>query len=295
LLLSRLDSLSLPQQEVLQRAAVFGTAFELEELIALCQGRLEANQVEAALEGAVQASLLAAPQGQIYHFDHPLIQETIYATLAYSQRQAWHTRVGDWLANQEGARETPTLELITYHYLQGSDQSKAAEFGCLAGDRAKASRAYAGAITYYQQVLALPEIPIAAHKRAAEGQADVLALQGDYAAAQTAYRRAAELGSETARAKQAVLSGDPIRLRSTRCSLDWQPWLDGTRAWRLAQQGQHQAALALAKEAAGQPGPARPILEELVTDLRAGNSLGDYQQWLHRFVNVVCERGLSGG
>jgi hypothetical protein len=63
-------------------------------------------------------------------------------------------------------------------------------------------------LEYYEQVLELPEAPREMLAQAAEGRADVLALQEDYPAAIAAYARAIELGSTSALAKRAVLTGD---------------------------------------------------------------------------------------
>ena len=108
------------------------------------------------------------------------MQETIYETLSFAQRQTWHTRVGDWLL---GHKPEASLELIAYHYLRGADVEKAAQFGCRAGDRMREREIYVGALEYYEQVLALPGVSREAQIEAAEGRADVLALQGDNAAA----------------------------------------------------------------------------------------------------------------
>ncbi|MEW5958995.1 MAG: adenylate/guanylate cyclase domain-containing protein [Chloroflexota bacterium] len=288
LLLARLDRLPLSQQAVLQRAAVFGLCFELEGVQRLCQNRLAATEVQAALAEAVQASFLSAPQGTTYRFEHPLLQDTIYSTLAFAQRQEWHTRIGDWLLEQHPGGDSLPLETIAYHYLNGADRGKAAHFGRLAGDRAKANEVYAGALAYYQQVLALPDAPDEERRPAAEHQADVLALQGDYEAAQTAYHRAVGLGSDSAAAKRAILAGDLAQLSQAEFSAAFQPWAAGARAWLTARAGEDQAALELVQHIEPTPAAARPVLAKLVDNIKAGNRPGEYRQWLHCFVEAVC-------
>jgi predicted ATPase len=207
LLLARFDKLPQAGQDILIRAAVFGQSFEYDGLLKLCHGYLGETQVQAALEGAIESSFLTIPQETVYRFHHPLMQEAIYATLSFSQRQNWHSHIGDWLVErQQGPDEA--LELIAYHYLRGKNTTKAAHFGCRAGDRARERGMYAGALEFYQQVLALADGPEAERVRATEGQGDVLALQGDHEAARRAYTLAAELGSPTALGKRASLSGE---------------------------------------------------------------------------------------
>jgi len=104
------------------------------------------------------------------------MHETIYETLSFAQRQNWHTRLGDWLV--ERRPETP-LELIVYHYLRGADPVKAAQFACQAGDKARELGVYAGALEYYEQVLALSNTPANLVAHAAAARSEVLALSGN--------------------------------------------------------------------------------------------------------------------
>jgi predicted ATPase len=148
LLLARLDELSLTCQNVLKRAAVLGQTFEVEALVKLCQPQLNELDVVAALEEAMQASFLTTIQATTCQFNHPLMQEAIYTTLAFSQRQRWHAQIGDWLSASQSDPDQ-NLELIAHHYLQSADAVKAAQFGCRAGDKARERGAYAGAVEYY--------------------------------------------------------------------------------------------------------------------------------------------------
>jgi class 3 adenylate cyclase/tetratricopeptide (TPR) repeat protein len=204
LLLARLEELPLTHQDVLKRAAVIGVSFEAQGLLKLCQERMSEQEVLTALERAVQASFLTMVGDTTYRFNHSLMHETIYETLSFAQRQAWHTQVGDWLLD----RPKTSLELMAYHYLRGADVKKAAQFGCQAGDKARERGIYIGALEVYEQVLALSEAPREMLRQAAEGRADALALQEDYPAAIAAYARAIELGSTSALAKRAILIGD---------------------------------------------------------------------------------------
>ncbi|MCL4296577.1 MAG: AAA family ATPase [Anaerolineae bacterium] len=287
LLLARLDELPLSQQEVLKRAAVIGQTFEIAGLVKLCQPQIGELEVTTALEEASQASFIAAVQATTYQFNHPLLQEAIYTTLAFSQRQHWHSQYGDWLV--EGQPDTEqNLELIAYHYLQGADTVKAARFGRRAGDKARERGAYAGAAEYYAKVLALTQAPLEDRIAAAEGQADVLALQGNYRAAQAAYAQAIGWGSPEAAGKQAILSGEMETLAKTTFTPALHPWADGARAWLLAQRGQLEAAtelvhaaLTIAEET------ARPALETLAQTLTAQEPLGQYDEWLGEFTRTV--------
>ncbi len=179
LLLARLETLSLDQQELLKRAAILGLSFELEGVLALCRDQMNAAEGQKSLEEAVRASFLQfLPTGD-YQFSHPLMQQAIYSTISFAQRQTWHTQVGDWLVDRRQAQAQTSegrasLEMIAYHYLRGTDADKAAYFGRRAGDRARAYGAYESALAYYQEVLALEGAPAEEQMKAAKGQADLL-------------------------------------------------------------------------------------------------------------------------
>lgn len=290
LLLARLDELPLTQQEILKRAAVMGQTFEYAGLVRLCQPQMSELEIITALEEAIQASFITAVQATTYQFNHPLLQEAIYTTLAYSQRQRWHSQIGNWLEGQPDAEQK--LELIAYHYLNGVDMVKAARFGRCAGDKARERGAYAGAAEYYARVLALTNIPLEARMKAAEGQADVLTLQGNYPLARTVYAQAIGWGSLEAASKQAILSGEVDILAQTEFTPALRPWGDGARAWLLAQEGQFkaaaelvQAALVVAEET------VRPALETLAQALHRKEPLGQYDEWLGQFSQTVLVQG----
>jgi len=129
---------------------------------------------------------------------------------------------------------------------------------------------------------------------AAEGYADVLALQGSYEEANLAYTQAVELGSISALGKQTILSGDLERLAQHSFTPELHPWAQGTQAWLLAQTGELTAALNLAQTAlAESEAAARANLTELVQTLKAGKRPGEYGVWLQRFVKAVLQGGIS--
>ncbi|MBE7473437.1 MAG: hypothetical protein DPW09_09520 [Anaerolineae bacterium] len=290
LLLARLDELPLPHQEVLKRAAVLGQVFEVDSLVKLCQPHLSETEVGAALETATQAFFLNAVQTTRYQFCHPLLQEAIYTTLGFSQRQRWHTKIADGLVESQPEAEQ-NLELIAYHYTQGAAIEKAARFGRRAGDRARERGAYAGAAEYYAGVLNLANAPLAERAAAAEGRADVLALQGDYRAAAAAYSQAIELGSVEARGKQAILTGQLEGLDQTEFTPTLQGWAEGARAWRLAQQGQSEAAVKLAQAALTTAGEiVQPALETLLQTLKSQEAIGNYEEWLAQFAQTALSQ-----
>jgi predicted ATPase len=274
-----LEELPIVEQDVLRRAAVMGVSFPFDGLVALCRKQVGEKEVSAALDEAVHLSFLNRMNNSMYQFNHSLMQETIYETLSYAQRQQWHTQFGDWLVEHQP--EGP-LEMVAYHYLRGNDGGKAAQFGCRAGDKARRHGVLVGALEYYEQVLVLPGLSDEMKMRAAESRADVLVLQGDYSLAAAAY---AELAGTSAAGKKVLLSGDLLQLTETEFDEDLRPWAIGSQAWLLAQTGQTDAACKMVDEALSTTGDkaARSSLLALSQKLSSQQEIGEYREWLKLF------------
>jgi class 3 adenylate cyclase/tetratricopeptide (TPR) repeat protein len=293
LLLSRLDKLPLAQQEVMKRCAALGGEFDDRTILKLSQPQLEKTEVENALNQAIQAEFLTAVGRSMYRFTHPLMQEAIYNTLSFSQRHAWHDKIGNWLSSDK-EQEEKNLEQIVYHYMRSTNVKQAALYGIMAGDKAREREAYTGALDYYQQVYGLTDAPIRQRMLAVENQADVLALQGAYQKAVMFYPQATKLGSKTAASKQAIFTGDITMLTDTKFTPQLQPWADGARVCLLAQDGQTEVALELARTALEQAeGATHTALTVLVQNLENNRLLDSYDVWLQKFVTAVLQLGMS--
>ena len=293
LLLSRLDGLPLAPQELLKRGSILGFSFEAALILKLIESHLTPTEIDEALDAVITASFLTELADATYRFSHPLMQEAIYATLSFQQRQDWHKKVADGLAHSE-ATSAVQLEKIVYHYSRSSDVAQAAKFGLLAGDKAREQQSFAGALDYYRQVYSLIGASVESRMKAAENQGDVLALQRDYLAAASIYPQAAELGSPTALAKQAILAGDLGLLTHVVATAQLQPWVDGARAWLLAATGEHETALKMAQTALAQAdGAAHSALSTVVQNLENQRALEDYDGWRQRFINAVIQLGMS--
>jgi predicted ATPase len=280
-----LDELPLPQQDILKRAAVIGNSFEKPALHRLCKKRLTEREAEVALERVVQAGFLSEVQSDLYKFNHPLMQEAIYATLSFSQRQIWHTDIGNWLIDRQLEQN---LELIAYHHLRGDDAAKAAKYALQAASKARENGAYDGAADYYQQVLALEDAPQAQKMIAAENGGDMLAVQQQVDSAQGLYQQAVDLGSANAAQKLAILSGSLEQIAQTEFSPAFRAWAEGSRAWLLAQNGEVHPALDAAQTALNlTDDSAEKAIEKLLKTLKRGETVGSYEGWLQQFGQAV--------
>jgi predicted ATPase len=286
LMLARLDELPLPQQEILKRAAVIGLSFDEPLLRMLYNQSFGESDFEAGLERIVRTGLLVETQSKIYRFNHPLMQEAIYATLSFSQRQVWHIQVANWLIEHHLDQ---SLQLITYHCLSGNDEPKAAYYSRRAGDKAREQEAYAGALTYYEQVLQLQEVPLVEKQLAAESRGDVLMLLREYTRAETAYAQAAKLGSTAALVKGAIVSRKFEQLaRLELVTPMLQAWAKASQAYILAQNHQYQPALELAYLALVMaPASTKPAIQGLVQAVETQQHLESYELWLQQFTEVA--------
>ncbi len=181
-LLERLDLLPADERDVLQHAAVLGRYFWASAL----------RRLAAHLEGGALDEVLASLQGKelirvsehaknsvalvdepIYRFNHPLVREVTYATIARARRAREHARVAEMLEALAEGRETELAELLALHYqqyyLQGglarsrnaarrqAVRDKVLRYLTLAGDQAAARQAAAKAERFYTDAVELLE------------------------------------------------------------------------------------------------------------------------------------------
>jgi class 3 adenylate cyclase/tetratricopeptide (TPR) repeat protein len=293
LLLSRLDELPLIHQDVLKLGSVFGMRFEYDMLLRVSEKQIPAQEIRMALENFVSHSFLTDINGTAYQFCHPLMQEAIYETLSFKQRQNWHTAIGDLLASDPSFQEKH-LSVAAYHYLRGKDERKAADFGRRAGDRAKQHREYTAAAEFYRQVLSLSKAPAAEKCQCSENLGDVQMIQGEYDAAGNDYEQAVKLGSEEAAGKLAILKRDIAHLSRGGFSEPLDNWAEGARSWIMAEEGNTASALEAAMAAKEKSeGKVRDALSDLICTLEAGNPPGNYEEWLRKFAGAVLQSGFS--
>jgi DNA-binding CsgD family transcriptional regulator/tetratricopeptide (TPR) repeat protein len=105
----RLQFLSAPVHEVLQIAALLGTAFSVSELAAV-SGRT-VNDLLPLLDEAIVAGVLR-DDGRELAFRHPLIRAALYEGMPAAVRVAWHRDAGRALAHQGGPAERIARQLL---------------------------------------------------------------------------------------------------------------------------------------------------------------------------------------
>ncbi|UGB45445.1 AAA family ATPase [Frateuria edaphi] len=144
----------------IQTFACLGHASDLQTLSAVCE--TSAEDLEADLWEALRQELVRR-HGSAYRFVHDRVQEAAYSQVPSTARAAAHLRIGRLLAAHTPAdrREEAIFEIVNQynraaHLLESvHERLQVAAFNLVAARRARASTAYASALTYLRAGRAL--------------------------------------------------------------------------------------------------------------------------------------------
>ena len=153
LMVGKLARLPDETQKALQQLACLGNVADITTL-AIVLGTSE-DEVHAALWAAVRLELVERLPG-VYRFVHDRVQEAAYSLIPEEQRAAAHLRIGRLLVAQTPPekREEAIFEIVNQLnrgaalITSQDEREQLAELNLIAGKRAKASTAYASALTY---------------------------------------------------------------------------------------------------------------------------------------------------
>ena len=154
LMAGKLSRLPDATQEALGQLACLGNVAEIATL-AMVQGETE-EEIHAALWQAVRAGLVFR-QDSVYAFLHDRVQEAAYALITESERAAVHLRIGRLFVSRTAPEEMQEKIFEIVNQLNRGtaliesleERERVAELNLVAGKRAKASTAYASALTYF--------------------------------------------------------------------------------------------------------------------------------------------------
>jgi tetratricopeptide (TPR) repeat protein len=158
LILSRIDSLDEAARRAVHVAGVLGHAFPA-TLLRLVLGRGDWGAVLARLEEHAILRRESRVRGDgrgttwIWHFRHPLVQETVYASLLSGTRTAMHRVAGDALEDMTDEAVPDRLALLALHFGRSDDRKRAVHYLRAAGDRARVLYLNREAIHYYEDAL----------------------------------------------------------------------------------------------------------------------------------------------
>src|SRR6202041_3189050 len=160
LMLGKVTRLPAETQHALQLFACLGNVGATPMLSAVLETPEE--QVHAVLWPAVRQELIEHLEGS-YKFIHDRVQEAAYSLIPEALRAEAHLRIGRLLAAQAPTekREEAVFDIVGHLnrgaalITQREERDQLAELNLIAGKRAKASSAYASALTYLNAGAAL--------------------------------------------------------------------------------------------------------------------------------------------
>jgi class 3 adenylate cyclase/tetratricopeptide (TPR) repeat protein len=195
MLMSRLDSLDETSRIILQVASVVGAWFQpiiVEHVLGELAMAREVGRCLAGVEKAGLIRLECSEPVPEYAFDHGLLQQTIYESVPFTNRRELHRRVGEYLEAQYADALDAYLELLSFHYSNSTDKSRAFLYATKAAEKCANMFANREAIEHYCRGLdaaeSLPRQDVSQLCKVYAGLSDVYVLTGRYGEAIVACR-----------------------------------------------------------------------------------------------------------
>ena len=154
LMVAKLNRLPAPTQKALQQLACIGNSAEAATLSAVLE--TSEHQTQAGLWEALHLELIVRSEDS-YRFVHDRVQEAAYSLIAEDVRAEAHLRIGRLLLAHIllEKREEAIFEIVNQFnrgaqlIISENERYQVAELNLVAGERAKASTAYASALKYF--------------------------------------------------------------------------------------------------------------------------------------------------
>jgi tetratricopeptide (TPR) repeat protein len=193
--MSRLDSLDETSRIILQVASVVGSRFQpviVEHVLSQSAIAREIRRCLARVEKAGLIRLESSDPVPEYAFDHGLLQQAIYESVPFTNRRELHRRAGEYLEAQYADALDAYLELLSFHYSNSTDKSRAFLYGTKAAEKCANMFANKEAIEHYCRALnaaeSLPRQDMTQLCKVYAGLGDVYVLTGRYEEAIAACR-----------------------------------------------------------------------------------------------------------
>ncbi|HEX6256884.1 MAG TPA: adenylate/guanylate cyclase domain-containing protein [Euzebyales bacterium] len=154
LIASRLDALREDCRQLALAAAVVGKAFSRDDVVALRADAVDVH-VDAQLDALIDAGVIqrAATRTDRYAFNHDLIRDTAYETLARSTRRHYHAQIARRLEAAHAGTVDELAGQVAYHWLRTDDPVAAVPYLVAAAERASHAWATQEAAALYSQAL----------------------------------------------------------------------------------------------------------------------------------------------
>lgn len=195
MIISRIDKLQVKLKDVLQTASVIGSIFGLE----LLKKVIKQNDVEEKLNQLVDIGLIfeskTFPEIE-YSFRNIMTRDAVYSCLLLQKRKELHAVVANEIETNHENRLEDHFEVLSRHYQQANNLSKAYDYLVKSGLKAKDAYANQDAVDYFNQAIKLadkldsPSVPL---EDVYTALSEVVELLGDLDIAIEVRRKAIEL------------------------------------------------------------------------------------------------------
>ena len=197
LIMSRIDTLSNINKDVLRVAAVIGNIFDFATLHALLSITPEDVPLESRLHQLIRLNIISQEedtQELSYRFNQSLVQEVTYDSLLFARRRQLHHQVASYLEEAHREQIEPLYEVLVHHYSRSTDSFKIRFYSQKAAEKVRKIFAHEEAIEYYRCGLtALPGKDISLDKERSyfmEGIGDCYEASGHHAEAAHTFSQA---------------------------------------------------------------------------------------------------------
>ncbi len=153
-MVEKLKKLTPETRQTLQTAACIGNSFDFDTLLSISSA--PDAVVEASLGEALQERLLLHLPGNRYRFQHDRVQQAAYSLIPETERVPLHLQIGRLMltAAPDEAVDENVFDIVN-QFNRGIDlitnpeeRCRIARLNLIAGNKAKASTAYASALSY---------------------------------------------------------------------------------------------------------------------------------------------------
>jgi tetratricopeptide (TPR) repeat protein len=177
----------------LHLAAIVGREFDVELVRRVAA--LEEPAVLNAIEELQRMHLIQPLRGDQYTFDHSLTMQAALKDMSEMRQRSLHRRVAEALESIHQSKLDPVSGLIARHFMDGNLPARATPYAFRAGEFATRLAAWADAITFYEQALAL-ETDKAKHEQIFLALGTARFHKGDFALASETYQTAVYYAQE---------------------------------------------------------------------------------------------------
>jgi class 3 adenylate cyclase/tetratricopeptide (TPR) repeat protein len=200
----QMDRLLPPDRRILRLAAVLGTGFDEELLVAVLEGE---QAVEPGAWGRLSEFLVDEGNGK-HRFRHALVRDAAYGGLPYRRRRELHARAGRAIVRSAGDSPEDRAELLSTHFFLAGEYEEALRYSLVAAERAASAYANLEASRFYRRATETARrigVERAALARTLESLGDVLERAGLYREAGDAYVEARRASTGLAEREAALI------------------------------------------------------------------------------------------